>query len=61
MKVAGDILNFNEFFLPNDQLPYDEKSFEKHIRKGESVELLRKFKDHLATRGALRHCRPWKN
>jgi glutamyl-tRNA synthetase len=48
LKVAGDILNFDEFFLPDDKLPYDEKSFEKHVRKGENAGLLRKFRDRLA-------------
>ena len=47
LKVAGDILNFEEFFLPDDKILYDEKSFDKYIRKGESVELLKKFKDRL--------------
>ncbi len=47
LKVAGDILNFEEFFLPDDKLSYEEKSFEKHISKGESVELLKKFKGRL--------------
>jgi glutamyl-tRNA synthetase len=48
LKVAGDILNFDEFFLPDDKLPYDEKSFDKHIRKADGALLLKKFKDRLA-------------
>jgi glutamyl-tRNA synthetase len=48
LKVAGDILNFEEFFLQDDKFPYDEKSFEKYIHKDDSVELLKKFKEQLA-------------
>jgi glutamyl-tRNA synthetase len=48
LKVAGDILQFDEFFLPGDKLQYDDKSVEKYIRKGEGVESLKKFKDRLA-------------
>lgn len=48
LKVAGDILQFDEFFLPDEKIHYDEISFDKYIRKGESIELLKKFKDHLA-------------
>jgi len=31
--VAGDILDYPEFFLPDDRLPYDEKALDKHVRK----------------------------
>lgn len=49
VKVAGDILDYADFFLPDDQLPYDEKAFEKRLRKPpESVQLLTKFKDRLS-------------
>ena len=48
LKVAGDILQFDEFFRPDDKIVIDEKSFEKHVRKPESVELLRVFKDRLS-------------
>jgi glutamyl-tRNA synthetase len=48
LKVAGDILQFDEFFPLDGKIPYDEKSFEKHIRKGDSIELLKNFKDRLA-------------
>ena len=48
IKVAGDILSFDEFFLPDDGFPYDEKALEKHLRKGDSAELLKKFRDQLA-------------
>jgi glutamyl-tRNA synthetase len=48
LKVAGDILQFDEFFRADDNIVIDEKSFEKHVSKPESVELLRTFKDLLA-------------
>ncbi len=48
LKVAGDILQFDEFFLPDEKIAYDEKSIEKHVRKEESIELLKKFLDCLA-------------
>ena len=60
LKVAGDILNFDEFFLPDDKIPYDEKSFEKHIRKGEERGII---EEDSKTVWRLRNrstCRPWK-
>jgi glutamyl-tRNA synthetase len=49
VKVAGDILDYPDFFLPDDQLTYDEKAFEKRLRRPpEAAELLAKFKDALA-------------
>jgi glutamyl-tRNA synthetase len=48
LKVAGDILQFDEFFLPDDSILYDENSLEKHIAQGEGAELLRQFKELLA-------------
>ncbi|MDB5306193.1 MAG: Glutamyl-tRNA synthetase, Glutamyl-tRNA(Gln) synthetase [Gemmataceae bacterium] len=33
LKVFGDILDYDDFFLPDDQLPYDEKALDKHLRK----------------------------
>ncbi len=50
IKTAGDILDFPEFFVADDRLPYDEKAFEKRVRKPpEAAELLTRFKDQLAT------------
>ena len=49
IKVAGDILAFDDFFRADDQLAYDEPAFEKHIRKADAAELLAKFRDRLAT------------
>ncbi|MGW8256153.1 MAG: glutamate--tRNA ligase [Thermoguttaceae bacterium] len=48
LKVAGDILAFDEFFLADENLQYDEKAFEKYIKKANSAELLSKFKDLIA-------------
>jgi glutamyl-tRNA synthetase len=49
IKVAGDILDYRDFFTPDDQLPYDESAFAKRLRKPpEAAGLLRKFRDHLA-------------
>ena len=49
IKVAGDILDYPDFFVPDDQLPYDETAFEKRIRKPpEAAGLLRKFRERLA-------------
>lgn len=45
LVVAGDILNFDDFFLPDDQIRYDEKAFEKHVKK--SPDLLKKLRDVL--------------
>ncbi len=50
IKVAGDILDYVDFYTPNDQLTYDEKAFEKRLRKpAEAKPLLMKFRDRLAT------------
>jgi glutamyl-tRNA synthetase len=46
LVVAGDILNFDDFFLPDDRLPYDDKAFDKHVRK--APDLLKKVRAVLA-------------
>ena len=49
LKVAGDILDFDDFFLSAGELPYDEKTIEKRLRKPEdAVELLTDFRQQLA-------------
>src|SRR5262249_31164909 len=49
IKVAGDILDYSFFFLPEDKLPYDEKNFDKRIRKPpDGANLLMKFRDVIA-------------
>ncbi|MFN3191613.1 MAG: glutamate--tRNA ligase [Aureliella sp.] len=48
IKVAGDILNFDDFFAADDQLKYDEKAFEKRLVNDEpAVELLKEFSGEL--------------
>jgi glutamyl-tRNA synthetase len=48
LKVAGDILDYSDFFLADDQLSYDEQAFDKRIRKPpEAPILLRKFSSRL--------------
>jgi glutamyl-tRNA synthetase len=50
IKVAGDILDYRTFFVPDDQVAYDEAAFEKRIRKPpEALPLLAKFQAQLAT------------
>jgi len=47
IKVAGDILEYDEFFRGNQELSYDEKAFEKRLRKGDAAVLLKKLRDRL--------------
>ena len=48
--VAGDVLDYRDFFTPDDQLVYDEAAVDKRLRKPpEAVELLRRFRERLAT------------
>jgi glutamyl-tRNA synthetase len=49
IKVAGDILDYAAFFVADDQLAYDEKAFNQHIRKPEANALLRKMRERLTT------------
>ncbi len=50
IKVAGDILDYDEFFTADDALTLNEKDFEKRIRKApEAVELLEGLCEELAT------------
>jgi glutamyl-tRNA synthetase len=49
IKVAGDVLDYRDFFVADDQLSYDEAAFEKQLRKpAEAAGLLRKFRDRLS-------------
>lgn len=48
ISVAGDILQFANFFKPDNQLDFDAKAFDKHIRKAPSPEVLRKLRGLLA-------------
>jgi glutamyl-tRNA synthetase len=49
IKTAGDILEYRDFFTPDEQLVYDEKAFDKRIRgDSEAVGLLGKLRARLA-------------
>ena len=49
IKVAGDIVDYSDFFVADDELAYDEKAFEKRLRKPEDAAgLLKKFRQVLA-------------
>jgi glutamyl-tRNA synthetase len=49
IKVAGDILDYGDFFVADEGLEYDEKAFEKRLRKPEDAAgLLRGFRERLA-------------
>lgn len=48
VKVAGDILDYPEFFVADEALEYDEKAVKKRLKKEGAAELLAKFKDRLA-------------
>jgi glutamyl-tRNA synthetase len=47
--VAGDILNYADFFVGDDRLSYDEKAVEKHLRKPPAPQLLPKLRDLIAS------------
>ena len=49
IKVAGDIVNYQEFFQGDDAFPYDEKAFDKRVRGVGTAERLRKFRTQLET------------
>ncbi|MCC6492165.1 MAG: glutamate--tRNA ligase [Pirellulales bacterium] len=49
VKMAGDVLDYAEFFLPDDDLPYDAAAFEKRIaRPAGARELLAAYAEELA-------------
>ena len=49
IKVAGDILDYDAFFVPTERLNYDDKAFTQHIRKPAANALLRKIRQRLET------------
>ena len=54
IELAGDILNYEEFFIEDEQVTYDEKAFAKRLTKApESVQLLAQFRDRLADQSAF--------
>ena len=56
IKVAGDILDFADFFLPDDKLPYDEAAKAKRITEPpEAIPLLCAFRDELAKQEDFSH------
>jgi glutamyl-tRNA synthetase len=56
IKVAGDILDFVDFFLPDDEFPYDEKAFAKRITEPpEAIPLLHAFREELAKQEDFSH------
>ena len=49
VKVAGDVLDYDDFFVDDAALPYDEQALNKRLRAPENArELLRQFRDELA-------------
>jgi glutamyl-tRNA synthetase len=48
VKVAGDILDYDDFFVADEALHYDEATLDKRLRKSAAaVELLVRFRDEL--------------
>lgn len=48
IKIAGDVLDYPEFFLADDQFAYDPKAVEKVLRKPGAADLLTRFQEPLA-------------
>lgn len=48
IKLFSDILEYDEYFVSDEELEYDEKAFNKRLRKEGAADLLRKFRDRLA-------------
>jgi len=40
IKIAGDILDYADIFLPDEQVPVDDKAFDRRIRKPERARAL---------------------
>jgi glutamyl-tRNA synthetase len=56
IKVAGDILDFMDFFVLDEELPYDEAAVKKRIiDPPEAIPLLREFRDELAKQEDFSH------
>ncbi len=50
IKIAGDVLDFADFFIADDQLPYDEKALDKRLRNdAAATDLLKRFRSRLAS------------
>jgi glutamyl-tRNA synthetase len=48
IKVAGDILDYADFFAADEKLPYDEKALDRELRGSGADDLLAKFRARLA-------------
>ena len=56
IKVAGDVLDFVDFFLPDNAFPHDESAKAKRIiEPPEAIPLLREFQDELAKQEDFGH------
>ena len=54
IKVAGDILEYDDFFAEDDRLTFDDKAFEKRLRRPvEAAELLTEFREILDSSGTF--------
>jgi glutamyl-tRNA synthetase len=54
LKVAGDILDYDDFFVADEALVYDRQAFEKRIGKPEeALGLLKQFREQLASAGTF--------
>src|SRR5207248_10835497 len=48
VKVAGDILDFDDFFMPDDRLQYDDEAFHNRLRKPPAAqEMLTGFRNRM--------------
>ncbi len=48
IKVACDILDYADFFVPDEQLVRDESALRRELGKPEAANLVRRFRDRLA-------------
>lgn len=48
LKIFSDILDYPEYFVADDQLPYDEKAFDKRVREAGAREFLEKYRALIA-------------
>lgn len=51
MTVAGDILNYDYVFLPDEQVVYDAEALEKHVRRPPGSGWLPRLREVLASAG----------
>jgi glutamyl-tRNA synthetase len=54
IRVAGDVLDYRDFFMLDGELTYDESAFEKQLRRPpDAARLLRRYRDRLASAPAF--------